>query len=91
MEDWDTDADHELVVYVGPAEAATQKRDKLEIALKPSEMKSYRVSHLLVDWVGLTGILSVPNSAWADGNMAEASGQDGGTPESKSMWNGIQQ
>ena len=37
LEEWDADADHELVVIVGPAEAATQKRDKIEIALKPSE------------------------------------------------------
>ena len=37
LEDWDADADHELVVVVGPAEAATQKKDRIEIAVKPSE------------------------------------------------------
>ena len=38
----------------------------------------YRVSHLLMDWVGLTWILGVPlsaDSAGADGNLAEAAGQ----------------
>ena len=28
--------------------------------------------HLLVDWIMLTMILLVPNSAWDNGNMAEA-------------------
>ena len=40
LEDWDADANHELVVIVGPAEAAMLKRDKIEIALKPSEIDS---------------------------------------------------
>lgn len=40
LEDWDADADHELVVIVGPAEAAMKKRDKIEISLKPSEIDS---------------------------------------------------
>ena len=38
LEEWDADADHELVVVVGPAEAATQRRDKIKIAVQPSEM-----------------------------------------------------
>ena len=40
LEDWDADANHELVVIVGPAEAAMQKRDKIEISLKTSEIDS---------------------------------------------------
>ena len=40
LEDWDAEANHELVVIVGPAEAAMQKRDKIEIAVKSSEIGS---------------------------------------------------
>ena len=50
LEDWDADADHELVVVVGPAEAATQRRDKIKIAVQPSEIRSClqcRNTHIL--------------------------------------------
>ena len=55
----------------------------------------YRVSHLLVDWVGLTWILSVPLSAqfclclWKFGESGWAGGQDGGTHKSKSQPNPV--
>ena len=52
----------------------------LALSLWPSLY--YRASHVLVDWVLSTWISSVPlhclpDSAWADGNLAEAAGQLG--------------
>ena len=49
----------------------------------------YRVAHLLMDWVGLTVFYCLLNSAWADGNLAEAAGQDGGTRYKISIMNSI--
>ena len=41
----------------------------------------------IYSWIGLVDLISecsiVPDSAWADGNLAEAAGQDGGIPKSK--------